>query len=96
MMSDEEVPFQLAPVPWQDEDGAWRPKVRVYTEFPGEGLEEVILESRREVTFRDEVEARTYSERLGLKYLLDRAREAESEAMGAGSDAPTEPEGGSA
>lgn len=83
-MSEEEVPFQLDPVPWQDEEGAWRPKVRVYTEFPGEGIEEVVLESLRDVAFEEESEARTYSERLGLKYLLDRAREEEPD----GGDVP--------
>lgn len=92
-MSDEEVPFQLDPIPWRDDDGAWRPKVRVFTEFPGEGLEEVVLESRREVRFGEESEARTYSERLGLKYLLDRAREGESEAEDAGPDDPAVPGG---
>lgn len=85
-MTEEEVPFQLEPIPWKDERGAWRARVRVYTEFPGEGLEETVLESREAVGFDDEAEARTYSERLGLKYLLDRARAAESDGE-AGPDA---------
>lgn len=74
-MSDEEIPFQLEPIAFRDDDGSWRPRIRVYVEFPDHGLEEIVLESREEVTFDEESQARTYSERLGLKYLLDRARE---------------------
>lgn len=89
-MSDEEIPFQLEPIAFRDDDGSWRPRVRVYVEFPDHGLEEIVLESGEEVTFDEESDARTYSERLGLQYLLDRARGDVPEAgSGAETSAPS-------
>lgn len=93
-MSDEEIPFQFDPIPIRDDDGSWRPRIRVYVEFPDHGLEEIVLESGEGVTFDGESEARTYSERLGLKYLLDRARGDDPEAgSGDGTTSPSAEQG---
>lgn len=68
---------EIEPLPEESPDGGWTARVRVVTEFSGEGRWERVLEDPRPRTFDSREEARRHATKLALRYLADRLEEEE-------------------